>query len=141
MKKFSLFATTNINFFIEKSYRISKILRCHLKSVCTTRNVFLFAYLDLQGWVRVCNRKNTCYDAFRLLSRTSSVGTCGELRNPIMTPIPTESESESVMKNKFRSRIGVKVITTSDKVLRFYEPVTLFFISINIKKDNTYYID
>ncbi len=36
---------------------------------------------------------------------------------------------------------GVKVITNSDKVLRFYEPVTSFFISINVKKDKTYYID
>ncbi len=72
-----------------------------------------------------------------------------------MTPTPTEpgsesefqkqnfpeSESESVIEKKFRSQIGVKVITTSDKFLRFYEPVTSFFISINIKKDKTYYID
>ncbi len=60
-----------------------------------------------------------------------------------MTPTPVESysESESVIEKKIRIQIGVKVITSSDKVLRFYELVTLFFISINIKKDNTYYID
>jgi hypothetical protein len=44
------------------------------------------------------------------------------------------SEAESVIEKKFRSQIGVKVIITSNKVLRFYEPVTSFFISINIKK-------
>jgi hypothetical protein len=54
-----------------------------------------------------------------------------------MTPTPTPSESESVIEKK----IGVKVITVSDKILRFYEPVTSFFISIQIKKDNTYYMD
>ncbi len=42
---------------------------------------------------------------------------------------------------KFRSQIGVEVIITSDKILRFYEPVTIFFITINIKKDSTCSID
>ncbi len=67
-----------------------------------------------------------------------------------MTPTPTESpkqnfsesesESESVIEKELRNQIAVKVITTSDKVFRFYEPVTSFFTSINIKVDNTYYI-
>ncbi len=75
----------------------------------------------------------------------SGLGTWTELRNPIVTLTESgsksESESEWVIEKKIRSQIGVKVVTTPSKVLPFYEPVTLFFILINIKKDNTYYVD
>ncbi len=66
------------------------------------------------------------------------------------TPKPDyDSDSDSVgvgvgvgfFEKKFRSQIGVEVIITSDKILRFYEPITIFFITINIKKDNTCCID
>jgi hypothetical protein len=50
------------------------------------------------------------------------------------SPKQNFSESDSVIEKKFQSQIGVKVITTSDKVLRFYEPVTSFFISTKHKK-------